>query len=127
MNNTFSFSRFGRVLKRDLVENRKRYIGVFFVMFVAFLVYQFYEIKEIAELGQIFVRKNGELHIYEKADYLSRFVNSCLPFFYGVLSLALLCSAADMTGRWGIGLGTRRRRRTRRIGYLAHALGIVSR
>ena len=98
MNNTFSFSRFGRVLKRDLVENRKRYIGVFFVMFVAFLVYQFYEIKEIAELGQIFVRKNGELHIYEKADYLSRFVNSCLPFFYGVLSLALFCAAADMSG-----------------------------
>ena len=98
MNNTFSFSRFGRVLKRDLVENRKRYIGVFFVMFVAFLVYQFYEIKEIAELGQIFVRKNGELHIYEKADYLSRFVNSCLPFFYGVLSLALMCAAADMSG-----------------------------
>ena len=98
MNNTFSLSRFGMVLKRDLVENRKRYIGVFFVMFFAFLVYQFYEIKEIAELGQILVRKNGQLHIYEKADYLSRFVKRFLPFFYGVLSLALLCAAADMSG-----------------------------
>ena len=100
MNNTFSFSRFGMVLKRDLMENRKRYLGVFFIMFAAFLVFQFSEIKDVAELGRILAYKSetGLLHEYEKADYISRFVEGCLPFIYGVLSLALMCAAADMSG-----------------------------
>ena len=98
MNNTFSFSRFGMVLKRDLVENRKRYLGVFFIMFIAFLVYQFIEIKDVFELGQVMVLKDGQFQTYEKADYISRFVEGCLPIIYGVLSLALMCAAADMSG-----------------------------
>ena len=100
MNDTFSFSRFGMVLKRDLMENRKRYLGVFFIMFAAFLVFQFSEIKDVAELGRILAYKSetGLLHEYEKADYISRFVEGCLPFIYGVLSLALMCAAADMSG-----------------------------
>lgn len=89
MNNTFSFSRFGMVLKRDLVENRKRYIGVFFLMFIAFLVYQLSDMKDIIELGQF--------RAYEGADYMSRLATDCLPFFYGILVLALMCAAADMT------------------------------
>ena len=89
MNNTFSFSRFGMVLKRDLVENRKRYLGVFFIMFVAFLAYQLSRINDIIELGQ--------LRSYEAASYMSRLATDCLPCFYGVLVLALMCAAADMT------------------------------
>ena len=98
MNNTFSLSRFCLVLKRDLVENRKRYLGVFFIMFIAFLVYQFIEIKDVFELGQVIVLKAGQFQTYEKADYISRFVEGCLPIIYGVLSLALMCAAADMSG-----------------------------
>ena len=98
MNNTFSLSRFSMVLKRDLVENRKRYLGVFFIMFIAFLVYQFIEIKDVFELGQVMVLKAGQFQTYEKADYISRFVEGCLPIIYGVLSLALMCAAADMSG-----------------------------
>lgn len=89
MNNTFSFSRFGMVLKRDLVENRKRYIGVFFLMFIPFLVYQLSDMKDIIELGQF--------RACEAADYMSRLATDCLPFFYGILSLALMCAASDMT------------------------------
>lgn len=89
MNNTFSFSRFGMVLKRDLVENRKRYIGVFFLMFIPFLAYQLSDMKDIIELGQF--------RAYEAADYMSRLATDCLPFFYGILSLALMCAASDMT------------------------------
>lgn len=89
MNNTFSFSRFGMVLKRDLVENRKRYLGVFFIMFAVFLVYQLSNINDIIELGQ--------LRAYEAADYMSKLATDCLPCFYGILSLALMCAAADMT------------------------------
>lgn len=90
INNTFSFSRFGAVLKRDLVENRKRYLVVFFIMFAAFLVYQLKDMKDIIELGQ--------LRAYESAEYMARLATDCLPFFYGVLVLALICAAADMTG-----------------------------
>ena len=93
INNRFSFPRFAAVLKCDLVENRKRYISVFFIMFAAFLVYQFSE----AELDDILALKDGQLQAYEKADYISRFVEGCLPFIYGVLSLALMCAAADMS------------------------------
>ena len=89
MNNTFSLSRFGLVLKRDLVENRKRYLGVFFIMFIAFLAYQLSRINDIIELGQ--------LRSYEAVSYMSRLATDCLPCFYGVLTLALMCAAADMT------------------------------
>ena len=87
--NSFSFRRLWMVLKRDLVENRKRYIGVFFVMFIAFLVYQLSDMKDIIELGKF--------RAYEGADYMSRLATDCLPCFYGILSLALMCAASDMT------------------------------
>ena len=89
MNNTFSFSRFGMVLKRDLVENRKRYLGVFFIMFIAFLAYQLADMKDIIELSLI--------RTYEQGDYMASLATDCLPCFYGVLVLALMCAAADMT------------------------------
>ena len=89
MNNTFSFSRFGMVLKRDLVENRKRYIGVFFIMFAFFLAYQLRDMKDIIELSLI--------RTYEQGDYMASLATDCLPCFYGVLVLGLMCAAADMT------------------------------
>ena len=89
INNTFSFSRFGMVLKRDLVENRKRYIGVFFVMFIAFLVYQLQDMKDIFEISLI--------RTYEQGDYMASLATDLIPCFYGILSLALMCAAADMT------------------------------
>ena len=89
MNNTFSFSRFGMVLKRDLVENRKRYIGVFFVMFIPFLVYQLQDMKDIFEISLI--------RTYEQGDYMASLATDCIPCFYGILSLALMCAASDMT------------------------------
>ena len=89
MNNTFSFSRFGMVLKRDLVENRKRYIGVFFVMFIPFLAYQLQDMQDIIELSLI--------RTYEQGDYMASLATDCLPWFYGILVLTLMCAAADMT------------------------------
>ena len=89
MNNTFSFSRFGMVLKRDLVENRKRYIGVFFVMFIPFLAYQLQDMQDIIELSLI--------RTYEQGDYMASLATDLIPCFYGILSLALMCAASDMT------------------------------
>ena len=89
MNNTFSFSRFGMVLKRDLVENRKRYISVFFLMLPAFLAYQLSDMKDIIELSLI--------RTYEQGDYMASLATDLIPCFYGILSLALMCAASDMT------------------------------
>ncbi|MBR5842611.1 MAG: hypothetical protein IKY64_08420 [Bacteroidaceae bacterium] len=89
INNTFSFSRFGMVLKRDLVENRKRYIGVFFVMFIPFLAYQLQDMQDIIELSLI--------RTYEQGDYMASLATDLIPCFYGILSLALMCAASDMT------------------------------
>ena len=89
MNNTFSLSRFGMVLKRDLVENRKRYIGVFFVMFIPFLAYQLQDMQDIIELSLI--------RTYEQGDYMASLATDLIPCFYGILSLALMCAASDMT------------------------------
>ncbi len=89
MNNTFSFSRFGWVLKRDLVENRRRYIGVFFLMFIPFLAYQLQDMQDIIELSLI--------RTYEQGDYMASLATDLIPCFYGILSLALMCAASDMT------------------------------
>ena len=87
--NSFSFRRLWMVLKRDLMENRKRYIGVFFVMFIAFLVYQLQDMKDIFEISLI--------RTYEQGDYMASLATDCIPCFYGILSLALMCAASDMT------------------------------
>ena len=89
MNNTFSFSRFGKVLKRDLMENWVRYVGVFAILFFANLSFQLVDIKDVAELSM--------LRGIPVEEYMGRFANDCVPFFYGVLALALMCAAADMT------------------------------
>lgn len=77
------------VLKRDLVENRKRYIGVFFVMFIPFLAYQLQDMQDIIELSLI--------RTYEQGDYMASLATDLIPCFYGILSLALMCAASDMT------------------------------
>ncbi len=87
--NSFSFRRLWMVLKRDLVENRKRYIGVFFVMFIAFLAYQLQDMQDIIELSLI--------RYYEQGDYMASLATDLIPCFYGILSLALMCAASDMT------------------------------
>lgn len=89
MNNTFSLSRFGRILKRDLIENRGRYLGTFFILFIAFLVFQLHDIKDIIEMSLI--------RTYEQGDYMASLATDCKPLFYGLLSLSLMCAAADMT------------------------------
>ena len=89
INDTFSFSRFGLVLRRDLIENRGRYLGTFFILFIAFLVFQLHDIKDIIEMSLI--------RTYEQGDYMGSLATDCKPLFYGLLSLSLLCAAADMT------------------------------
>ena len=87
--NSFSFRRLWMVLKRDLVENRKRYIGVFFIMFAVFLAYQLQDMQDIIELSLI--------RTYEQGDYMASLATDLIPCFYGILSLALMCAASDMT------------------------------
>ena len=89
INDTFSFSRFGMVLRRDLIENRGRYLGTFFILFIAFLVFQLHDIKDIIEMSLI--------RTYEQGDYMASLATDCKPLFYGLLSLSLMCAAADMT------------------------------
>ena len=88
MNNRFSFSRFAAVLKCDLMENWLRYVGVFAILFFANLAYQLVDIKDVVELSML----RGI-----PAEYMKQLAIDCVPFFYGVLTLALMCAAADMT------------------------------
>ena len=88
INNKFSFARFAAVLKCDLMENWVRYIGVFAILFFANLAYQLVDIKDVVELSML----RGI-----PAEYMKQLAIDCVPFFYGVLTLALMCAAADMT------------------------------
>ena len=88
INNKFSFARFAAVLKCDLMENWVRYIGVFAILFFANLAYQLADIKDVVELSML----RGI-----PAEYMKQLAIDCVPFFYGVLTLALMCAAADMT------------------------------
>ena len=88
INNKFSFSRFAAVLKCDLMENWVRYIGVFAILFFANLAYQLVDIKDVVELSML----RGI-----PAEYMKQLAIDCVPSFYGVLTLALMCAAADMT------------------------------
>ena len=88
INNKFSFSRFGAVLKCDLMENWVRYIGVFAILFFANLAYQLADIKDVVELSML----RGI-----PAEYMKQLAIDCVPLFYGVLALSLMCAAADMT------------------------------
>ena len=89
INNKFSFSRFTAVLKCDLMENWIRYVGVFAILFFANLAYQLVDIKDVVELSM--------LRGVPTEEYMGRLASDCVPFFYGVLALALMCAAADMT------------------------------
>ena len=89
INNKFSFSRFGAVLKCDLMENWVRYIGVFAILFFANLAYQLADIKDVVELSM--------LRGIPAEEHMKQLAIDCVPFFYGVLALALMCAAADMT------------------------------
>ena len=89
INNKFSFARFTAVLKCDLMENWVRYVGVFAILFFANLAYQLVDIKDVVELSM--------LRGVPTEEYMGRLASDCVPFFYGVLALALMCAAADMT------------------------------
>lgn len=89
INNKFSFARFATVLKCDLMENWVRYVGVFAILFFANLAYQLVDIKDVVELSM--------LRGVPTEEYMGRLASDCVPFFYGVLALALMCAAADMT------------------------------
>ena len=89
INNRFSFSRFAAVLKCDLMENWVRYVGVFAILFFANLAYQLVDIKDVVELST--------LRALPVEEYMKQLAIDCVPFFYGVLALSLMCAAADMT------------------------------
>ena len=89
INNKFSFSRFTAVLKCDLMENWVRYVGVFAILFFANLAYQLTDIKDVVELST--------LRALPVEEYMKQLAIDCVPLFYGVLSLSLMCAAADMT------------------------------
>lgn len=87
--NKFSLARLAGVLKCDLMENGVRYLGVLFILFLADLVYQIADIKDVAELSM--------LRALPVDGYMHQLAMDCVPFFYGILSLSLMCAAADMT------------------------------
>lgn len=90
INNKFSFSRLGAVLKRDIVVNRWPYLFTFFTFFAAFLVYQIFDMKDVVELSM--------LRALPVEEYMKRLASDCVPFFYGILALALVCAASEMCG-----------------------------
>ena len=87
MNNRFSFSRFAAVLKCDLVEHRWRYISAFFIMFVALSGFQLAQVNDYLRLSKIM----------EGVDIYRNFTDTLTAFFCGVLILALICAATDMS------------------------------
>ena len=89
INNKFSFARFAAVLKCDLMENWLRYVGVFAILFFANLAYQLVDIKDVVELST--------LRALPVEEYMKQLAIDCVPLFYGVLALSLMCAAADMT------------------------------
>ena len=90
INNKFSFARLGAVLKCDLVEHRWSNIAAFFILFAAFLASQLSNMNSI--IG------TGLRHSIQPDQYMPSLAANFVPFFYGVLSLALMCAAADMCG-----------------------------
>ena len=87
MNNLFSFSRFGRVLKRDLVENRKRYLTALFIFFIGLLGFQ------LAQVNDYLLHSSR----IEGIDFFNNYIDTVTIFFYFVLALALCCSASEIS------------------------------
>ena len=90
INNKFSFARLGAVLKCDLVEHRWSNIAAFFILFAAFLA------SQLANMNSII--GTGLRHSIQPDQYMPSLAANFVPFFYGVLSLTLMCAAADMCG-----------------------------
>ncbi len=90
INNKFSFARLGAVLKCDFVEHRWNNFAAFFIFFAAFLASQLSNMNSI--IG------TGLRHSIQPDQYMPSLAANFVPFFYGVLSLALMCAAADMCG-----------------------------
>lgn len=90
INNKFSFARLGAVLKCDFVEHRWSNIAAFFILFAAFLASQLSNMNSI--IG------TGLRHSIQPDQYMPSLAANFVPSFYGVLSLALMCAAADMCG-----------------------------
>ena len=90
INDKFSFARLGAVLKCDFVEHRWNNIAAFFIFFAAFLASQLSNMNSI--IG------TGLRHSIQPDQYMPSLAANFVPFFYGVLSLALMCAAADMCG-----------------------------
>ena len=87
INNKFSFSRFGAVLKCDLVEHRWRYISAFFIMFVALLGFQ------LAQTNDYLLHSSR----IEGIDFFNHYIDTVTIFFCFVLALALCCSASEIS------------------------------
>lgn len=90
INNKFSFARLGAVLKCDFVEHRWSNIAAFFILFAAFLA------SQLANMNSII--GTGLRHSIQPDQYMPSLAANFVPFFYGVLSLTLMCAAADMCG-----------------------------
>ncbi len=90
INNKFSFARLGAVLKCDLVEHRWSNIAAFFIFFAAFLA------SQLANMNSII--GTGLSNSIPPDQYMPSLAANFVPFFYGVLSLTLMCAAADMCG-----------------------------
>ena len=90
INDKFSFARLGAVLKCDFVEHRWSNIAAFFILFAAFLASQLSNMNSI--IG------TGLRHSIQPDQYMPSLAANFVPFFYGVLALALMCAAADMCG-----------------------------
>ena len=90
INDKFSFARLGAVLKCDFVEHRWSNIAAFFILFAAFLASQLSNMNSI--IG------TGLRHSIQPDQYMPSLAANFVPFFYGVLSLTLMCAAADMCG-----------------------------
>lgn len=89
INDKFSFARLGAVLKCDLVEHRWGNIATFFIYFAAFLA------SQLANMNSLI--GTGLRHSIQPDQYIPSLAANFAPFFYGVLALALMCAAADMT------------------------------
>ena len=98
INNTFSFRRLWAVMKCDLVVNRKRYIGVFFLMFVAFLGYQLFEIRNLIEMCQYHATHpvTPETSGFEPELCMAILARTSCAIFYYISVLALAYTATEM-------------------------------
>ncbi len=90
MNKTFSFTRLGAVLKRDIVVNRWSYLFTFFTFFAAFLAFQLIKMNDL-----IGVSLRYDIH---PEQFMPSLASGCEPFFYSILALALMCAASEMCG-----------------------------